>query len=627
MRRNQENVNPTILPSLCERYNLRVHSSIPIAEDANTDEPAKKGDWRFWWQGPRPDHLIAFLICLLVGFIVALPGSLRLRSTLLGYPGDNYQHAWFLWHFARAVSHAENPFYTSLIYYPNKVNLAWSTTDPLAGTLALPASLTGGPALAYNESLILQLALAAFFARLLCLRICRNEVAALFGGVVFGFSPFLLAHALGHLSLVTAFPIPLFMLVFDAVLGSRAFSWKLSLALGGALLLATMAHYNYTVFCCLVGFLLLAVQVAIKGKVVLVRTWKTFFVAAVVFLIGFLPLLKMLAGNPSGETMPRGLAHIEQFSADVMGFAIPSWDHVLLGHFARSLDPKLFVAGFEGTVYVGPIVLALAILGVWTARDSQRMWALRASILGCVFYLLSLGPKIHLLGHDLALPGPSALIYRLPFAQFISAPARFHVIVALCLAVLSSLGVAYLIERFSAPWQRYAILGIIAALLLLDFLTIPFPTSSIVDPAAQSDQPAAQACILPQEVRGGTVLTFPLVVAPYCMKSMWMQASDGGHFALIDGYLSYSPQGTWTTFGHDPIVRSLLSLEGLIVAPVDEAKDRRTSSETIRDLNLKAFVVFDSPQRDIGVRYGEAVFGVVGRRTGSCTVFDIAPGD
>jgi hypothetical protein len=624
VRANQENADPTILRSLCERYNLRVNSSIPLADGANTNETAKKEDWRFWWQGLGQDHLIAFLICLLLGFIVTLPGSLLPRSVLFGYPGDNYQHAWFLWHFARAVSHAENPFYTNLIYYPNKVNLAWSTTDPLAGTLALPMSLSG-PALAYNTALILQLALAAFFARLLCLRICRNEVAALVGGVVFGFSPFLLAHALGHLSLVTAFPIPLFVLVFDAVLGSPAFSWKLSLALGGALLLATMAHYNYTIFCCLVGLLLLAIEVFTEGKVVVVRRWKTFLVAAAVFLAGFLPLLKILLGGSAGGPIPRGYHHIDQFSADVLGFAIPSWNHILLGHFARSLDSKLFAAGFEGTVYVGPIVLALAILGAWKARHWQQMWVWRATILGFVFYLLSLGPKIHLLGHDLALPGPAALIYRLPFAQFISAPARFHVIVALCLAVLSSLGVAYLIERFSAPWQRHAILGIVAALLLLDYLTIPFPTSSIVDPAAQSDQPAAQACILPQEVSGGTVLTFPLVVAPYCMKSMWMQASDGGHFALIDGYLSYSPQATWTTFWHDPTVRSLLSLEGIINTPVDEVADRKTVQETIHGLNLKAFVVFDSPQREIGFRYGEQVFGVVGRRRGSCTVFDIAP--
>jgi hypothetical protein len=175
------------------------------------------------------NHVIAFLICLFLGFVFTLPASLSPGAALLGYPGDNFQHAWFLWHFARAVAQAKNPFYTSLIFYPHRVNLAWSTTDPLAGVLALPLSFTAGPVVAYNLSIVLQLALSAFFARLLCLRISRHQVAALAGGAIFGFSPFFLAHALGHLSLVTAFPIPLFVMGLDRIFSARggsAWPWE-----------------------------------------------------------------------------------------------------------------------------------------------------------------------------------------------------------------------------------------------------------------------------------------------------------------------------------------------------------------------------------------------------------------
>lgn len=585
------------------------------AGTSDGDPRTLSGSWR--------NHLFALLFCVLLAFVFLLPGSLRPRSALLGYPGDNYQHAWFLWHFARAVSHAQNPFYTRLIYYPNRVNLAWSTTDPLAGAFALPVSLSAGPTLAYNFSLVLQLALAAFFARLLCLRICRNEAAALLGGVIFGFSPFLLAHALGHLSLVTAFPIPLFVLALDSTLAAPRNSWKLGTALGASLLLTAMAHYNYTVFCCLFALVFVSTEIALKGRAVLARSWKTFLTAAVTFSIGFLPLLRMLLGGPSPLPVPRGLNHIEQFSADALGFAIPSWNHVLLGHFVRSLSPRLFVAGFEGTVYVGPIVLALAILGAWKGKDSNRAWAVRAVVAGTVFYLLSLGPRIRLLGHELDIPGPAAALYRIRFAEFLSAPARFHVIVMLCAAILSCIGLAFLMEHSSVLWQKCAILSLVATLLLLDCLTIPFPRSSIIDPAAPSDVVSAQRCILPDSVRGGTVLTFPLVVAPYCMKSVWMQVCDGGGYALVDGYLSYSPAATWTEFWDAPVIRSLLSLEGILNAAVDPAADRAGLGETVRKLNLKAFVVFDSPQQELGVRYAKDVFGGTGTRAGSCTVFEV----
>ena len=69
------------------------------------------------------------------------------------------------------------------------------------------------------------------------------------GGICFGFSAFLLAHALGHLSLVTAFPIPVYFLALDHLVNARNPGWKHGLWLGLALLLTALAHYNYTVIC------------------------------------------------------------------------------------------------------------------------------------------------------------------------------------------------------------------------------------------------------------------------------------------------------------------------------------------------------------------------------------------
>jgi hypothetical protein len=589
---------------------------------------------------PARNHLIAFLLCLFLGFAFTLPGSLSPASALLGYPGDNFQHAWFLWHFARAVSHAHNPFYTRLLFYPNRVNLAWSTTDPLAGAIALPLSLAAGPTIAYNLSLILQLALAAFFARLLCLRISRNEAAAFIGGLVFGFSPFLLAHALGHLGLVTAFPIPLFVLALDRIFRSQNPSWKLGIPLGLALLLAALAHYNYAVLCLLFAFFWSAIELAVNFASkrerfrLLARLGKPLAAGTATFLLGFSPLLWMMVGHRAEIPVSRGPAHLDLFSADILGFLIPSWNHVFLGRFVRRLDPRIFVAGFEGTVYVGVVVLALAALGFWKGRSYNSRWANRALFLAVIFCLLSLGPNPRFFGHPLNVPGPAALFYLLPFAKFMSAPARFDVLVALCLAGLCSLGVKFLLDRTPKRTHRYLIVSLVGLVVICDYLTIPFPRSSIVDPglsySAASLSPGPQSgveqgCPLPPDVRHGTILTFPLVTAPYCMKSMWMQASDGGRFALIDGYLSYTPKYIWTQFWDVRILRSLFSLQGTARAPVDFSADRKSARSTIRQLNLSAIVVYDSRERDSGVSYIESVFGAQPQRLGTCTLFRVDP--
>ncbi|HEV2617409.1 MAG TPA: hypothetical protein VGU63_12460 [Candidatus Acidoferrales bacterium] len=573
-----------------------------------------------------------------------MPASLSPASALLGYPGDNYQHAWFLWHFAKALASGHNPFYTHLLFYPTRANLAWSTLDPLAGLLALPLSLLAGPVIAYNFSLILQLALAAFFARLLCLRICRNEIAALFGGIAFGLGPFLLAHALGHLSLVTAFPIPLYLLALDNLLRKQTPSWKDGILLGLALLLTALAHYNYTVFCVLLTAVILAVDLALAPSInrlaLLKRTWRALTVAAATFVAAFSPLLFMLLGNRASVPAPRPISHIVQFSADALGFLIPSWNNLLFGGLARGLNARIFVAGFEGTVYTGPILLLLAILGICKGRTKHSQWTMRAAIAALVFYLLSLGPEIRILGRLTGIPAPAALLYHFRFARFVSVPARFDVIVSLCLAILGSIGLAWCLDNLQKKSQRAALVFAASALLVLESLTVPFPKSSIVDPAAPSDATAPlQSCVVPNvfpevlpkpegfpnSVQRGAVLTFPLQRWPYVQKAMWMQLTAGGRYALTDGYLSYVPPDVWREFYDLPLLRSLMSLQGTYHTPIDPAADRPSIPATIRRLNLSAIVVFDSPQHDAAVQYLDAVLGRPGQDAGSCTVFTFGP--
>lgn len=581
------------------------------------------------------NHVVALLAFLALAVVFLLPGSLAPSSALLGYPGDNFQHAWFLWHFARAVAHGQNPFYTHLLFYPSRVTLAWSTSDPIAALMALPLSLTAGPVIAYNLSLILQLALAAFFGRLLCLRITRNEPAAFVSGMVFGFSSFLLAQALGHLSLVTAFAIPLFVLALDNVLGAEHPSWKLGIPLGLALLLAGLAHYNYVVVCILFALFWLGIDVARDfrdGSMRLIaRAWKPLAAGAATFVAGFAPFVWMMLIPAAQIPVSRPASHLDMFSADVLGFVIPSWNHIVFGRFATAMNPQIFIAGYEGTVYVGLVVLALAAFGFWKGRLSREPWAVRALLLAAIFYLLSIGPEPRLLGHSLHVPGPARLFYLLPFAKFVSAPARFQVGVVLCLAILSSLGVKFLLERLRRPSQRYLAVVAVAVLVICDSLTIPFPRSSITNPgtlyasALAVDPPGdpLPSCGLPQNLRHGTVLTFPLVNAPYCLKGMWMQVSDGGRFALIDGYLSYTPPEVWKHFWKIRILRSLAVMEGMVSAPIDVEADRTTAEATIRELNLSTIVVYDSPESGAAVKYVESVFGAKPQREGNCTIFPV----
>src|SRR6185437_421179 len=178
-------------------------------------------------------------------------------------------------------------------------------------------------------------------------------------------------------------------------------------------------------------------------------------------------------------------------------------------------------------------------------------------------------------------------------------------------------GVKFLLERLPHPSWRHLAAAAIAVLVVCDSLTIPFPRSSISDPgvvyssAAAVDPPGGRSlsCDLPQNLRHGTVLTFPFVDTPYCLKSMWMQTADGGHFALIDGYLSYTPPEVWKHFWDVRVLRSLMVMEGMVNAPIDVGADRKTAVATVSELNLGAIVIYDSAESAEAEKYVESVFG------------------
>ncbi len=573
--------------------------------------------------GQTGGHLIPFAVYLALAVFFTLPASLHPARALLGR-GDNYLHAWFLWAFAKAVVHGHNPFRTDLILYPFGANLTWATTDPLGGVLGLPLSLSLGPILTYNISIILQLALAAFFARLLCLRVSQHPAAATIGGMIFGFSPFLLAHASGHLSLVTAFPIPLYVLALDKLLEAKKPSWKEGSLLGLALLLTALANYQYTVFCLMFTAAVLAIDFGLERVSLLKRVWMPLLVSAVTFLVCFSPLLLMMLGDPS-SAKPRSTDEAQRLSADFLGFFVPSPRHSFLGQYVRKMPAEFFAGpeGVEGTVYIGVVALTLGVVGSWAAHGKQRRWAGRAMVAGILFAVLSLGPTVHFLGKPTDLPSPASLLYKVKFVRFLREPARLSIITTLCLSLLGTLGLVFLLSKLQRRWQKSLLLCIVGAGLLLEDIILPFPSSSIVEPARYWVVPkSTQRCTLPPRIRDCTVLTLPLDDWWHYNNAMWMQMMDEGRYRLIDGRVSpYVSGPVWAELDKMPIMRFLHKMP---TDPVIPAPDREFADSVVRKLNLCAVVVFEASERPTELNYVREVFRAQESMVGSCAVFEIA---
>jgi len=148
--------------------------------------------------------------------------------------GDPALFTWFLEWPAYAVAHAHNLFYSSALFHPGGINLLSNTSVLAVGVPLAPVTWLFGPVAALNVANTLAPVLSALAAFWLLRRWVRWWPAAFAGGLLFGFSPFVL-ESLGYSHLMTASLalLPCLLACLDELLVRQRYSpWWLGAVLG-----------------------------------------------------------------------------------------------------------------------------------------------------------------------------------------------------------------------------------------------------------------------------------------------------------------------------------------------------------------------------------------------------------
>src|SRR5690349_4200197 len=154
-------------------------------------------------------------------------------ANVIGDGPDPPVFIWYLRWVPFAIGHGLNPLFTSYLDFPDGINLMWQTSVPLLGLLLAPITLTLGPIFAYNLLMTASMALAAWCAFLAFRRHVEHPWAAGLGGLLFGFSPYMLAQSLGHPHVGVVFICPLMLIAFEeAVLRQHRSPWRLGAVIG-----------------------------------------------------------------------------------------------------------------------------------------------------------------------------------------------------------------------------------------------------------------------------------------------------------------------------------------------------------------------------------------------------------
>lgn len=126
---------------------------------------------------------------------------------------------WFIEWPAHAIQHGLNPFYSTAMHYPYGVNLLANTSVLAFGVPLAPITWLFGPVATLNVAITLTPVLSALAMFILLRRWVSWQPAAFIGGLLYGFSPFVLVELTNaHLMLGLGVVPPLIVACLDELL-------------------------------------------------------------------------------------------------------------------------------------------------------------------------------------------------------------------------------------------------------------------------------------------------------------------------------------------------------------------------------------------------------------------------
>jgi hypothetical protein len=496
---------------------------------------------------PRlPGWLVAGLIYLVLGVAMwwhAWTG--HPTSTMVCACGDPSSFAWFMEWPAFALSHGHSLLLSNWAHVPNGMNLLDNTSVLALGVTLSPVTLLFGPIAALNVALTLAPPLTAL-AGYGCLRrsLGLRQPAAFLGGLLFGFSPFIMRNeAFDHLQVTFLALLPLiFMCCYELAVTQRGTWWRWGLLLG---LLVTVQFFvgveMLAITALLAAFALFVAFLAALGRSGTLNRKLPF--AARGFTVAAITAVVLLA-YPLWFTLA-GPQHIK--GAD--------WKAVTVNGLQRLLFPvqqgNLLVTGYLGPggtrgAYIGLAALAVVAIAVFVVR--RPLVSLLAVILVAAMWL-SLGARNFAFsagGQPSWLWLPWRLFDGLPLLKNIT-PANFSAAAVFCVAVIGAVLVdrawpgdsgaqpsirpgpaVALAGRLSAA-RMTAAAGVSAALVIPWLIAWPLPYTT-TDVSAPASIAAAEARLPAAAV----VLYYPFP-SSYVDKALVWQAEDGMRYRIVGG--------------------------------------------------------------------------------------------
>jgi hypothetical protein len=494
----------------------------------------------------------AGLLYLAVGFVLWVHAWTEgaTTHTLCGC-GDPALFLWFFQWPATALAHGQNPFFSSALFHPTGINLLAQTSVTGLSIPLAPVTWIWGPVASLNVASTITPALTAFTAFVVIRRWAPWTPAAFVGGLLYGFSPFVLSSLeFAHLMTAALMLLPLILAVLDEILIRQRHG-----ALGAGLLLGLLVFGQFFLSSEMLAIVAVVVIVCVLGLVVagliggrnILRARAPHAVKALA--IGLGAGLVLLAW-PVWFAL-EGPAHLSGLvwpNVGVIGGFIPS-SFITTGYPPRT-NVFLALGGYEGeplasSAYVGWSFLAVMVAGLAAFWRDRRLWFFGFAFAVCVVFSL---------GERHGQWEPAWIFTKIPVVENVI-EQRFMAIGFLAAAVILAV-ILERVHRAAPDWRgalgALAVTGVALAPMAVIFgERLPFAMQAVTLPRWYSE-------VAPGLPPGRVLLSYP---APFSglQSAMTWQAVNRINYSQAGGG---GPQGVAKRAGSaEPGFRVLSQLD------------------------------------------------------------------
>jgi hypothetical protein len=448
---------------------------------------------------------------------------------------DSSLFTWWLGWTPHALASGLDPLTSTGQNAPAGIDGMWNTGVPLLGVLLAPVTATAGPVVADNVAMILGPAVSAYAAhRALRVLVGPRWIRAL-AGLVYGFSPFVIAHAwVGHVNLVWMVFPPVVLWASARVLAGRVPDdgrplrpWRDGALLGLAFA-AQVGLYTQTVALGAVALVVVAVVLAVSAPR---AAWRRLpdlarSLGAAVVVAGVLsawPAWVLLRG----PSRPRGpIRDAVTMGADAANLVVPSpLTAIRPGTDALAATMRAY-PGEQGS-YLGVAMLAVFLATVVLVRTRP---VVLTAVVTVLLGVLSLGTSVAALGRDTGVPLPWRALVDLPLVGQAEA-GRMAPFVALGVVTVWALALEHLSRRSGGGWRRVGRGAIVGLVLAAAVTWVPVDDQRTTDAGAPGFFTAGAPGLGPVTAAGPPIVE--MVPRP---SQEWLGGGDPLRWQALAGY-------------------------------------------------------------------------------------------